>query len=131
MYNEFLISDDKSLIDVDIVCKFLSRSHWANKRSAETIIKSIHHSICFGIYESRRQVGFARIVTDGATIYYLCDVFIDEEFRGKGLGKKLVELITKEYEGISGILRTLDAHSLYEQYGFKKDAERFMNSVPK
>jgi len=127
LYEPFLFSDDKSLINMETVLKFLSTSHWANQRPAEKIQQSIQNSVCFGIYDNKRQVGFARVVTDGATIYYLCDVFIDEEYRGRGLGKKLVELITKEFEGISGILRTLDAHNLYEQYGFIKDSERFMS----
>ncbi|MGO4182649.1 GNAT family N-acetyltransferase [Paenibacillus sp. MCAF9] len=131
LYKEFLISDDKSLINMDTVCEFLSRSHWANQRPVETIHKSIQNSFCFGIYDNKRQVGFARIVTDWATIYYLCDVFIDEEYRGRGLGKKLVELIAKEFEGIGGILRTHDAHELYEQYGFIRDTERFMNRLLK
>jgi GNAT superfamily N-acetyltransferase len=75
-----------------------------------------------------RQVGFARVVTDYATMYYLCDVFIDEEYRGKGLGKKLVSYIT-QFEAIrnlNAILGTKDAHELYEQYGFTKDPDRFM-----
>lgn len=127
MYDEFLISDDKSKLKADTILGFLSRSYWANKRPAEITEKSIHNSVCYGIYDGERQVGFARVVTDWATIYYLCDVFIDEEYRGKGLGKKLVEVITEEYKEINGLLGTLDGHELYEKYGFKKNTERFMN----
>lgn len=127
MYDEFLISDDKSKLKADTILGFLSRSYWANKRPAEITEKSINNSVCYGIYDGDRQVGFARVVTDWATIYYLCDVFIDEEYRGKGLGKKLVEVITEEYKEINGLLGTLDGHDLYEKYGFKRNPERFMN----
>lgn len=127
MYDEFLISDDKSKLKADTILGFLSRSYWANKRPAELTAKSINNSVCYGIYDGDRQVGFARVVTDWATIYYLCDVFIDEEYRGKGLGKKLVEVITEEYKEINGLLGTLDGHELYEKYGFKRNTERYMN----
>jgi len=131
MYNEFLISDDKSRINVETVCEFLSRSYWANQRPKDTVIKSIRNSACYGIYHEDRQVGYARVVTDEATMYYLCDVFIDEEYRGKGLGKKLVEIIIEKYDGMMGLLGTLDAHGLYEQYGFMKNPERLMNRRPR
>jgi GNAT superfamily N-acetyltransferase len=131
MYDEFLISDDKSMLKVDTICGFLSRSYWANKRPAEIIEKSINNSVCYGIYYGDRQVGFARVVTDRATIYYLCDVFIDEEYRGRGLGKKSIEVITEEFEGMMGLLGTLDGHRLYEKYGFMRNTERFMNRRPR
>ncbi|MEK5057936.1 GNAT family N-acetyltransferase [Paenibacillus sp. FSL H7-0326] len=82
------------------------------------------------MYYGDRQIGFARIITDWATVYYLCDVFIDEEYRGRGLGKKLIEVIIEEYEGMMGLLGTLDGHGLYEKYGFMKNTERFMNRRP-
>jgi GNAT superfamily N-acetyltransferase len=127
LFDTFLISDDKAKLKMDTICSFLSRSYWGSKRTVEIIEKSISHSVCYGIYDGDRQVGFARVVTDWATVYYLCDVFIDEEFRGSGLGKKLVEVITEEYKDLNGLLGTLDGHGLYEKYGFKRNAERFMN----
>lgn len=127
-FDEFMISDDKALLDLDTIAGFLARSYWADKRPREFIESSIANSLCFGIYRGERQVGFARVVTDYATMYYLCDVFIDEEFRGRNLGKKLIETITglEPFRNITGMLATNDAHTLYEQYGFERDAERYM-----
>jgi GNAT superfamily N-acetyltransferase len=130
LYKNYRISDDKSLLNIETIGAFLSRSYWANKRSIETIEKSIQNSVCYGIYQEDLQVGFARVITDWATFYYLADVFIDEEHRGEGLGKKLVGLIVGQYEGIMGLLGTLDAHGLYEQFGFRRNADRFMNKRP-
>jgi GNAT superfamily N-acetyltransferase len=118
---------------MEIIQGFLSRSYWANTRTIEKIEQSIENSLCFGVYEGNRQVGFARVVTDYATMYWLCDVFIDEEYRGKGLGKKLVSHIT-EFEPIKNLTATLatkDAHELYEQYGYTKEPDRFMRRIPK
>lgn len=131
-FGQFLISDDKELLNLATVKGFLARSYWASKRSEDRIERSINNSVCFGIYKEKRQVGFARLVTDDATMYWLCDVFIDEEFRGQGLGKKLVETITQSerFKDLSGILGTKDAHELYEQYYFEKDNERFMKRAP-
>ncbi|WP_145136545.1 GNAT family N-acetyltransferase [Paenibacillus sp. Y412MC10] len=115
---ELAISTDKSKLDMDKVCDFLSRSYWANKRPRETILKSIENSICYGAYIGDRLVGFARVVTDGATMYWLCDVFVDEEYRGQ----KLVGTITNadEFKDLNGLLATKDAHGLYEQYHFTR-----------
>lgn len=118
--NQYRISTDKTLLSLETVQGFLSRSYWARERPLETIKKSIQNSICFGVYESEDQVGFARVVTDYATVFWIADVFIDERHRGRGLGKELVRNIL-EYEvlqGLPAVLMTNDAHGLYQQFGF-------------
>lgn len=130
--NELLITNDKSLLNLETIYEFLAKSYWANKRSKDKIKKSIDNSICFGAYIDNRQVGFARIVTDGATMYWLCDVFVDEAYRGKNIGKRLIETIVKadELKDLMGILGTRDAHGLYEQYHFERDQEKMMRRMP-
>ncbi|MUG47639.1 GNAT family N-acetyltransferase [Paenibacillus woosongensis] len=132
-YNEFLISDHKERLDINVIKGYLARSYWANQRSADRIEKSIDNSVCFGIYKGSVQVGFARVVTDDATMYWLCDVFIDEDYRGQGLGKKLVEAITESerFRNLMGLLGTRDAHELYEQFHFIRDHDRFMRRAPR
>jgi predicted GNAT family N-acyltransferase len=128
-FGEYIFSDNKNLISIDKVCELLGNSYWANDRKRETTIKAIENSICIGIYLKEKMVGFARIVTDYATMYWLCDVIIDTQYRKNGLGTKLIEIITeiKELEGMFGILATRDAQKLYEKYGFVKvDAEKYM-----
>jgi GNAT superfamily N-acetyltransferase len=131
-FDEFTISDDKSMLDIETVFGFLSRSYWANKRSKDRIEQSINNSICFGVYHGSKQIGFARIVTDDATMYWLADVFIDEEYRSQGIGKKFVETIIKSerLKDLMGVLGTRDAHSLYEKYDYTKDNDRFMIRLP-
>jgi predicted GNAT family N-acyltransferase len=127
-FGEYKFSDNKSLISIDKVCELLGNSYWANNRKKEVTIKAIENSLCIGIYLKDEMIGFARIVTDYATMYWLCDVIIDEKYRKNGLGTKLIEIITKmkELDGMFGILATSDAHGLYEKYGFKKVSEKFM-----
>ena len=127
-FGEYKFSDNKDSISIDRVCELLGNSYWANNRKREINIKAIENSICIGIYLKEEMVGFARIVTDYATMYWLCDVIIDEQHRKNGLGKKLIEIITemKELDGMFGILATRDAHGLYEKYGFKKVGEKYM-----
>jgi predicted GNAT family N-acyltransferase len=128
LFKEYKISTNKDLISADRVHELLQQSYWAKERSKETVEKSIRNSICFGAYDHDKMVGFARVVTDQATMYWLCDVIIDEKYRGVGLGKKLMECITQmeELKGMFGILATRDAHGLYEEYGFRKEPEKFM-----
>lgn len=129
---EYFISKDKALLQTETIHQFLSRSYWANRRTLAQVQASIENSICYGVYHGTRQIGFARIITDRATMYYLCDVFIDEEYRGQGIGRRLVDLIvqSEELDGLTGVLGTKDAHGLYESFGFVRDPDRFMKRRP-
>lgn len=130
---EYRISTDKSLLSLDRIYELLAQSYWANDRPRETVARSVENSICFGVYHRERQIGFARVVTDQATIYWIGDVVIDPAYRGQGLGKKLIECIVTDVnlKDLRGILTTRDAHGLYEQYGFKRAKEGlFMRREP-
>ena len=132
LYKDYFISDDKIRINRQFVLEYLAQSYWANRRPPERILQSIESSHCYGVYHNNNQIGFARIITDGATMFYLCDVFVLQEYQGQGIGKRLVDMITnaEEYEWMTGVLGTLDAHGLYEQFGFQKNSERFMSRPP-
>ena len=134
----YIISTDKSLLDIHLIHTFLSKSsYWAQGRSYEIVKKSIEQSLCFGVYldnqqkQKLSQVGFGRIVTDYATFAWLCDVFIIDSHRGKGLGKWLLEYIIS-YHDLQGlqrfVLATRDAHKLYRHFGFEnlQNADRWM-----
>ena len=129
---EFYISDDKQLLQPERVYKMLSKSYWAADRDHETIKKSIEHSFCFGIYRAGEQIGFARCVTDYATIFWLADVIVDERFRSLGLGKALIETILSDerLQGLSGLLATRDAHGLYARHGFALVDSKFYMKKP-
>lgn len=118
---DFSISTDKSKIDTVYLQQFLSGSYWAENIPLEVVWRSIEGALCFGVYNNEKQIGFARVITDEATFAYLCDVFVDEDYRGKGLSKWLMETILN-YPGLQGLRRfmlaTKDAHGLYEQFGF-------------
>ncbi|RYY00324.1 MAG: N-acetyltransferase, partial [Gammaproteobacteria bacterium] len=115
------ISTDKSKIDIGYVHRFLSSSYWAENIPLDVVQRSINGSLCFGVYEGEKQIGFARVITDEATFAYLADVFIDEAHRGNGLSKWLMEIIVS-YPTLQGLRRfmlaTRDAHGLYRQAGF-------------
>jgi GNAT superfamily N-acetyltransferase len=124
-YGGFCISTEKTRLDIPLIHEYLSQhSYWAKGRAFEVVRRSIEHSLCFGVYARDRQVGFARVVTDYATFSWLCDVFILEAYRGRGLGKWLVAIIV-DYPGLQNAMRfllaTRDAHDLYAKYGdFKR-----------
>ncbi len=129
VFGEYRINNDKSFLSIQKIKVLLDKSYWGSQRSLETIEIAIKNSDCFGIYFDKEQVGFARVVSDKATMFWLCDVIIDERHRGKELGKKLVKCIleSEEYKDLRGILATRDAHGLYEKYGFEKaETGRFM-----
>lgn len=129
IFGEYSISNDKTLISIKRVKELLSQSYWADKRPEEVIELSVQNSDCYGVYLKGEQVGFARVVSDNSTVLWLCDVIIDEKYRGKGLGKKLVKHIVEAeaYKNLTGILITDNAHGLYRQFGFQKAPEgKFM-----
>jgi ribosomal protein S18 acetylase RimI-like enzyme len=165
---EFLISTDPARLDVNVIHGFLTNSYWAKGIPREVVVRSVKHSLCFGIYDEigkksplkpktglngapiceseespplatsarsgapvQAQVGFARVVSDYATVAYLGDVFVLESHRGRGLGKWMMECIM-QHPALQGlrrwILLTRDAHGLYSQFGFTpvKSPDRYM-----
>lgn len=119
--DEFEISTDPGRLDLGwLVPALAERAYWALGRPVETIVRSIAGSINFGVYAADRQVGFARVVTDEATFAWLCDVFIDETVRGRGLGAWLVETIVADPRLANlrrFVLATRDAGELYQRHG--------------
>ena len=119
----YFISDNKDLLDIGFIHFELSNSYWAKNIPIELVQKSIAHSLCFGVYKDKKQIGFARVISDYATFGYLCDVIIAQEEQGKGAGKMLMEFIMK-HPDLKGLRRfmlaTRDAHTLYTKYGFTK-----------
>jgi len=123
--DDFTISTDKTRLNIPLIHETLSlHSYWAAGRSLEVVERSIQNSLCFGVYLGNEQVGFARVVTDYATFSWLCDVFILEPYRGRGLGKWLIAMVVDHPELQSAkqfLLATRDAHELYRLYGGFED----------
>jgi len=119
---EFTVSTDRKLIELDVVHGFLTKCYWAKGISRDVVARSIENSLCFGVYSEGRQVGFARVISDCATYAYIGDVFLLESFRGRGLGKWLMECIM-QHPRLQGLRRwslvTQDAHGLYSKLGFE------------
>jgi len=131
---DYHISTNKEKLDIPFIHRFLSHSYWAEDIPFDMVKRSIDGSMNFGVYNGSRQVGFARVITDHATFGYLADVFIDENYRGLGLSKWLMQTIMAhpQLQGFrSWQLATRDAHGLYAQFGFKplENPERIMRIV--
>jgi len=127
----FTVTCDPTRMDRAVIAEFLASSYWAKGIPPATVEKSLAHSLCFSLLDGERQVGFARVISDHATIAYLGDVFVLPEYRGRGLSKWLMECVTSHPELQSlrrWILATQDAHGLYEKFGFTplKKPEMFM-----
>lgn len=121
-HGDYRITTDRSHLDIAVIHEFLSGAYWSPGVSRETVERSIDHSLPFGVYRAKEQVGFARVISDRATFAYLVDVFILPDHRAQGLGKWLVEVILShpELQDVRRwLLRTRDAHGLYQQFGFR------------
>ena len=118
---EIEIDADPERLDLDAIHAYISTSYWAANRTREVIAKSLRNSLCFGAYDGAQQIGLARVVTDRATFAYLCDVYVLESHRGRGIGKRLMSAVNA-HPDLQGLRRfqlvTRDAHGLYEQFGF-------------
>ncbi len=130
------ISTDQARLDIDLIHRFLSgESYWAQGRAREVTERAIAESLCFGVYDARGQIGFARVVTDRSTFGFLADVFVVARARGAGVGKALIAAVLAhpDVRGLGRLtLATDDAHGLYSQFGFKPfdDVERWMVRRP-
>ena len=130
----YRIVDDLDKMKLEDIVRLLRMTYWADKRPIEKIEKSVRNSSCYGLYleGADKLVGFARVISDHATAYYLCDVIIDKEYQRKGLGTALVSYINSlpEFSGLRGFLITRDAHSLYRKFGYEVVNERVMLKEP-
>ncbi|MFI5315254.1 MAG: GNAT family N-acetyltransferase [Myxococcota bacterium] len=125
--SEVTITTDRAALDLDSIHAALAQTYWARGISRERVAKSLGESLCFGMFADGRQIGFARVVTDRATFAYLCDVYVLEEFRGRGLGKRLIESV-RAHPDLRDLRRfvlwTRDAHGLYGHFGFTRLGEQ-------
>ena len=128
---ELLVTSDKAIFDIDVIHGYLSEAYWSEEIPREILTRAIANSLCFGLFEDGRQIGFARVITDMATYGYLADVFIVPSRQGGGLGTFLMDCIMK-HPALQGfrrwMLATRDAHALYRKFDFKELAhpERMM-----
>jgi ribosomal protein S18 acetylase RimI-like enzyme len=133
----YSITTDRERLDVDAIFDYLSQhAYWAKGRSRETVERSIAGSLCFGLFHGDAQIGFGRVITDYATFSYLCDVYVLEEYRGRGLGRWLIDtMIAHPALGPSVrlFLRTRDAQELYRRVGFDtiSNPESYMVRPPR
>lgn len=117
-----MISTDPARLDVDAIHAYLGSAYWCENIPRAIVERAVRNSLCFGLYDGQTQIGLARVVTDFAVFAYLCDVYVRESHRGRGLGKWLIECVMAhpQLQGLRRFnLATRDAHGLYERYGFK------------
>ncbi len=130
----FTLDDDRGRIDVDVVWRYISgESYWGRGRSRELVAATIERSHrVVGLYDGDAQVGFARVVSDGLTVAYLCDVFVLPAYRGRGLGVALAREAVDGagLAGLKWILHTDDAHELYRRLGFAEPGATAMERLP-
>jgi N-acetylglutamate synthase-like GNAT family acetyltransferase len=129
--DQFTISTDPARLDMDAIVEMLQRAYWATGRPRERTERAFRNSLVFGVYDSNKQIGMARVVTDYSIFAYLCDVFIQEDYRARGLGKWLMQSIMNHPDLVDmrrWLLVTSDAHGLYRQFGFStlEDPGRWM-----
>jgi ribosomal protein S18 acetylase RimI-like enzyme len=121
---EYWITTEKDKFDFDAIHNWITNAYWSEGRTKDAMRKAMDNSLNFGIFHREKQIGFARVVTDYHTFSYLCDVIIDEEYRGRWFGKMLMKEIL-EFPELKTMKRwllfTKDAYRLYQRFGFTKD----------
>ncbi|HTX20120.1 MAG TPA: GNAT family N-acetyltransferase [Bacteroidota bacterium] len=128
---ECVVTTDVSRFDLSAIHDFLTHCYWSEGIPRETVERAISHSLCFGLLEGEKQIGLARVISDFATYAYLCDVYVLEAYRGRGLGTWLMSCVVS-HPALQGLRRftllTRDAHALYRKFGFgeSKHPGRYM-----
>lgn len=119
---DYQFVDGRDKMATGEIVRLLRMTYWADKRPEEQIEASTRRSACYGVrLADGKLVGFARVISDYATTYYLCDVIIDPDHQHKGMGTALVSYIVSlpDFADLRGVLITRDAHSLYRKFGFE------------
>ncbi len=129
--DKYLITDDRSKVQLEVVHRLLAVTYWGDRRPREIVDRMVAGSICFSLYHGSKQIGFGRAVTDSTTFTWVADIVVEPEFRGAGLGKWIVECLL-EHPAIKGtqlVLQTRDAQGLYEQFGFSENSALMSTKV--
>ena len=120
--DEYVVSTDRARLDIDVIHGFLKHCYWVPGIPRDLVQQSVNHSLCFGLYTSGAQIGFALVVTDFSRLAHILDVFVLASHRGRGLGKWLMQCLV-ECPALHGLqsmtLATADAHELYRRFGFE------------
>ncbi|MBI5365294.1 MAG: GNAT family N-acetyltransferase [Planctomycetes bacterium] len=129
---EYVLDTDPERLDLTVIHGWLAGPYWSPGMPRATVERAVAISLCFGVRRGEAQVGFARVVTDFATFAWVCDVFVLEVERGRGLASWMIECMraTPELQGLRRwILATRDAHAVYARHGFTSLAapERWMD----
>jgi GNAT superfamily N-acetyltransferase len=123
---DYLISSDPARLDLVAIHRYLTAAYWSQGLPMDVLERAVAGSLCFGLYYRTDQIGFARVITDAATFAYLCDVYILEPHRNRGLARWLMEVVTS-HASLQGLRRfvlvTRDAHGLYAKFGFRPLAQ--------
>jgi N-acetylglutamate synthase-like GNAT family acetyltransferase len=123
-FDNYFITTEKNKMDIVAIHDFLSKySGWSDNISYDRVKNSIENSLNFGLFHDDKQIGFARVISDFSTIAYLGDIYVLENYRGRGLSKKLMEVVMTHpnlQKLRRWILLTSTADWLYEKYGFTK-----------
>lgn len=120
------ISTDPARLDLDVIHGFLVEAYWSKGVARATVARAVANSVCFGAYLNGQQVGFARIITDSATFAHLCDVFVLDAHRGKGIARRMVETALADPRLKNcrrWQLNTEDMHEFYRSFGFGPPAK--------
>lgn len=128
IFKDYIITDEKEKMQLDVIVELLKSVYWAKGWSLDIIKKALDNSICFGVFYREKQIAYARCVTDDATMYWLCDVVVEKEYRNKGIGSALVDYIVshEKLNNLMGILSSNHSKELYKKYGFKLSSNGFM-----
>ncbi len=133
MPKELRVSYEPKDVDFAKVFDWIAiQSYWAQGRSEETVRTSIENSLNISIFDDQDKfIGFGRVVTDGATFGWLCDVFVDPNERGNGAGKAIAQAAVEYFKDVPNfrmLLKTKDAHEIYRSVGFSEvpDPDKWM-----
>jgi GNAT superfamily N-acetyltransferase len=120
--DSFWLTDDAAQLNMDFIVTALQGSYWAPGRPREIILESFRNSLCFGLFDGERPIGFSRVVTDRVVFAWFCDVWVDPDYRGRGLGQWMLRCVM-EHPHVAPTrmaLSTQDAHAFYEKLGFER-----------
>lgn len=129
--DEYLITDDRSRVQLHKVTSLLAATYWGSRRPFDVVERMVAGSLCFSLFYGARQVGFGRAVTDSATFSWVADIVVEPAYRGAGLGPWIMECIAAHpaIKGTQMVLQTRDAHGLYERFGFSGNSALMSTGV--
>jgi GNAT superfamily N-acetyltransferase len=110
-------------LPLDQVLELYRANQWSSAEKPELLHRALHasHSLV-SAWDGSRLVGLGNAISDGCLVVYYPHLLVLPEYQGRGIGRRLMEMLLKRYEGFHQHALLADGRAIefYQKCGFER-----------